>query len=61
MGTVQSDSEGSFQVHGSETEISDIDMRLSIYHNCEDETTVSHTLINVRLFLIENLQGMDSK
>ncbi|KAL3089691.1 hypothetical protein niasHT_020470 [Heterodera trifolii] len=37
MGETETDEEGKFEVNGSETEVSDIDLRLSIYHNCEDE------------------------
>ncbi|KAI3420077.1 hypothetical protein GPALN_003409 [Globodera pallida] len=37
MAESETNAEGEFEVNGSETEVSNIDLRLSIYHNCEDE------------------------
>ena len=36
LATTKSDSSGHFELHGSEDEISDIDPKLNIYHDCED-------------------------
>ena len=41
MGQSNSDSDGVFEVQGFETEVTDIDPKLNIYHNCEDEQHVS--------------------
>lgn len=40
MGQTASNEDGEFEVQGSETELSDIDPKLNIYHNCEDEQHV---------------------
>lgn len=36
-----SDANGEFELKGTETEISSIDPRVNIYHDCEDGWTVS--------------------
>ena len=41
LGQTVSDEDGLFEVQGWETEITDIDPKLNIYHNCEDEQHVS--------------------
>uniref|UniRef100_A0A914UYL9 Uncharacterized protein n=1 Tax=Plectus sambesii TaxID=2011161 RepID=A0A914UYL9_9BILA len=38
LGCVKTDSQGRFEVQGSENEVSDIDPVLKIYTNCEDTT-----------------------
>jgi hypothetical protein len=55
MGETKSDEDGMFEVQGHETEITDIDPKLNIYHNCEDESRVNwetkwgHNLIKNKL------------
>ena len=47
-----SDADGRFELRGSETEITDIDPKLNVYHDCNDETTVSAPRSNkVKIFL----------
>lgn len=36
-----SDENGEFFVNGTDTEITQIDPKINIYHNCEDEAVVS--------------------
>ncbi|KAI1714457.1 transthyretin-like family domain-containing protein [Ditylenchus destructor] len=37
MGETQTDKDGYFVVKGNETEVTTIDPKINIYHNCEDE------------------------
>ena len=46
MGETKSDDEGKFLVSGNETEITQIDPKVNIYHNCDDENKVGSLLIN---------------
>uniref|UniRef100_A0A1I7SK88 Transthyretin-like family protein n=1 Tax=Bursaphelenchus xylophilus TaxID=6326 RepID=A0A1I7SK88_BURXY len=42
MGKTKTDSEGYFELQGHSDEISSIDPKINIYHDCDDSWTVSH-------------------
>lgn len=41
MGETKSIEDGTFFVAGNETEVTQIDPKINIYHNCEDEARVN--------------------
>lgn len=40
----KTDKDGKFHLQGSETEITTIDPKLNVYHDCDDENNVSFKL-----------------